>query len=563
MRKLLFAFILVLIPVFALAEVSSIENGYSENIKSYDVDAKLGDGGIIDVVETIVYDFGNNEKHGIFRYIPTVYEGREGSPRQTLKLHSVTNENNISQPHERSSEKGSAVIKIGDPNKLITGIYTYKIQYTITRVISTDSDGDRFRWDAIGTGWQVPIKQAMVRLTLNDKHTNNIQTTNCFSGEQGVATNCNFIKDGKSLVVAENNLPAHTGLTIDILLDSGTFPAPNRLEQVLWMTHWYYWLSPLFFIIFFVLWYERGRDPNGRGTIVPMYDPPMGLTPFESSIIMDEILSRKSLPATIISLAIKGYIKIHRKEIKVLFQNKAEYELELIKPLPETATTIEKKIIELFFTGRNIVNLKDLDDTFAKLNASLHREAYKQVTEKGFFVVNPTISRIIYFALSVAGLVFGILAAIYFLISPLEYVWFLLPGVISFLFAFIMPVRTKQGVLVREDLLGLKMYIDTAEIDRIKFHNAPEKSPEKFEELLPYAIVFGLEKKWAEEFRDIYRTPPSWYDGNMATFSVVGLTHDIGNFSDAAISAVVSSTSSGGSGGFSGGGFGGGGGGSW
>lgn len=563
MKRLFFALLLLLAPAFTMAEVSSVDRGYAENIKTYEVDAHLEDNATIDVTETITYDFGNNQKHGIFRYIPTIYEGRRGNPRQHLSVKSLTIDSASSNAFEQSEETGNQVLKIGDPNKLITGVHTYTISYTLSHMISSDADGDRFRWDAIGIGWTVPMNNVVVKFTNSAKQLENQQTTRCYLGTQGASDSCEFIKDGASLLVAESELPAHTGITLDPLYRAGTFPAPSSLEIFFWETTWYYWLPLIAFIGFFILWYEKGRDPHGRGTIVPMYDPPKGITPFEASIILDDMIGKKSLPAAIISLATQGYIKIHRKDVKALFITKAEYELELLKPLPKTASPVEQKVVDLFFTSKNTVNLNDLGDDFAELNQSLHHTAYKQVTEKGYFVVSPTFSRIIFFAISVAILVFGIMMAVYMLVSPLGYLCFILPSIIGFLFAFIMPVRTKAGVLVREDLLGLKMYIGVAEIDRIKFHNAPEKSPEKFEELLPYAIIFGLEKRWAEEFKDVYKTAPDWYDGNFATFTVIGLTHDLGSFSDAAISAAVSSSTSGGSGGFSGGGGGGGGGGSW
>jgi hypothetical protein len=46
------------------------------------------------------------------------------------------------------------------------------------------------------------------------------------------------------------------------------------------------------------------------------------------------------------------------------------------------------------------------------------------------------------------------------------------------------------------------MYIDTAEDEKIKFHNDPEKYKGVFEKLLPYAMIFNLEKKWAKVFED-------------------------------------------------------------
>ncbi len=108
----------------------------------------------------------------------------------------------------------------------------------------------------------------------------------------------------------------------------------------------------------------------------------------------------------------------------------------------------------------------------------------------------------------------------------------------------------------------------TAEKDRIIFHNAPDKTPELFEKLLPVAMVMGVEKEWAKKFEDIYVIPPQWYAGGTFNhFSSSDFSHALGGFSSASSASFVSPRQSGsggfGGGGFSGGGGGGGGGGSW
>ncbi|MCX6743757.1 MAG: DUF2207 domain-containing protein, partial [Candidatus Parcubacteria bacterium] len=115
-------------------------------------------------------------------------------------------------------------------------------------------------------------------------------------------------------------------------------------------------------------------------------------------------------------------------------------------------------------------------------------------------------------------------------------------------------------------------FLTVAEKDRIKFHNAPEKNPELFEKLLPYAMVLGVENQWAGQFADIYKQPPKWYstNENLSAFNSLSLVNGMHTFSAQASSTLYSvpaSASSGSSGfsggGGSGGGFGGGGGGSW
>jgi len=564
MRKILFALTLLLfLPTLALAEVSTVDNGYKENISSYGVNATLDDQGNISVAETINYNFGSNEKHGIFRYVPTVYEGRRGDKRQSLTNVSITDGAGNTVPSERSFENNSEVLKIGEADKLVTGTQTYKISYTLSHMISSNSDGDRLLWGAIGTGWTVPMKNIVVTFINSEPQEANRMTTNCFFGLQVSSSNCDYKRDGNKTVIAKDFLNPGEGITLDSLYKTSTFPAPSKLEMFLWETHWYYWLPLIALIGFFLLWYEKGRDPEGRGTIVPMYDAPKGVTPYEASILIEDNISKRALPAAIISLAIQGYIKIHKKDVKVLFVNQTEYELIKLKSLPKTASATEQKVMSLFFTGRDQVNLNDLGDSFATLHSSLHSKAYQEVVAKGYYTVDPNISRFIYFGIAITLLVVGPILAFYLMFSALGFICMTLPGLIGLLFAFIMPTKTKAGIILKEDLLGLKMYIKVAEADRIRFHNAPAKSPEKFEELLPYAIIFGLEKQWAEEFKDIYKTPPTWYDGNLTTFSVIALTHDLGSFSNSAISSAVNASSSGGAGGFSGGGGGGGGGGSW
>jgi uncharacterized membrane protein len=132
-----------------------------------------------------------------------------------------------------------------------------------------------------------------------------------------------------------------------------------------------------------------------------------------------------------------------------------------------------------------------------------------------------------------------------------------------------MPRKTKKGSLKIEELLGFREFIDRAEKDRIE--RLAKEDPTLFDRVLPYALVFGLEDKWAGAFKDMYKEPPNWYHsanyGNV--FSPNIFVNDIGR-SLGVMNRSLSSTprrsgSSGFSsgGGFSGGGSGGGGGGSW
>jgi hypothetical protein len=139
-----------------------------------------------------------------------------------------------------------------------------------------------------------------------------------------------------------------------------------------------------------------------------------------------------------------------------------------------------------------------------------------------------------------------------------------------------MPARTLKGVEANDALLGLKDYIKLAEADRLKFGqsaegaekiaegsfdpNDPKMKVKLFESLLPYAMLFGLEKSWAKQFADIYKRPPEWYQGHGTAFTTGYLVGSLGSFQSVTAQTFVAPSSSSGSG-FSGGGAGGGGGG--
>lgn len=123
-------------------------------------------------------------------------------------------------------------------------------------------------------------------------------------------------------------------------------------------------------------------------------------------------------------------------------------------------------------------------------------------------------------------------------------------------------------------LMGLKHFIKTAELDRLKALS--DENPSYFFDILPYAMVFGLSDKWASQFSNISVQIPDWYESpniypSVSTYYLC--SHISSALSNHIASHIVSASvapSSGGGGHYGGGGFsfsggggGGGGGGSW
>jgi hypothetical protein len=67
------------------------------------------------------------------------------------------------------------------------------------------------------------------------------------------------------------------------------------------------------FAVMFLLWITRGRDPRRR-PIVPRYEPPDGLTPVELGTLADNSPDMRDISATLVDLAVRGYIFLEEKE---------------------------------------------------------------------------------------------------------------------------------------------------------------------------------------------------------------------------------------------------------
>lgn len=123
-----------------------------------------------------------------------------------------------------------------------------------------------------------------------------------------------------------------------------------------------------------------------------------------------------------------------------------------------------------------------------------------------------------------------------------------------------------------DEIEGLKMYLNTAEQDRLDRMRSPALTPEVFESFLPYAYALGVENRWCERFarelpeevRQRSGYQPGWYSGQY--HGMRALNHLGDSFSSSFSSAISSassppgSSSGSGGGGSSGGGGGGGGG---
>ena len=93
-------------------------------------------------------------------------------------------------------------------------------------------------------------------------------------------------------------------------------------------------------------------------------------------------------------------------------------------------------------------------------------------------------------------------------------------GVMNLVFFYLLRAPTLPGRKLLDEIEGFRLYMTTAEEERLKVLHPPEKTPELFERYLPYALALDCENEWNAKFASVLAAAamagaaqPSWYSG--------------------------------------------------
>ncbi len=561
-------------------------------IDKFDSNIQIQESGEVLIREKIDVDFKTLSKHGIYRDIPYVYERGGVKTYTEIDVDQVLQNNKKAKVSESLTD-GYVRLKIGDPDKTISGKNSYEIIYTAKGVLRGFADYDELYWNITGNAWPVAIQSASATVSLP---TDGISRKTCYEGYVGSTAECMIISESPSEVKFKNleALSEAQGLTVVVGYKKGLIPILTvERPKSFWekLIDWPSLTSLGTLILFGVgtviyLWNKNGRDywfGNGVGgrrndlgkskpigaheTTVVEYTPPEKLRPAELGVLFDERADTLDVVSTIIDLATRGFLTITEVPKKWLF-GKVDYNLIKKEKDQKELLEYEKMLVDELFQTENEVKISSLKQTFYDELKKIKEELYKEVVAKGIFPTDPEKVRSKYIAISFFMLFAGLFLIGYtigfgnvFLADLCLGLAF--SGLIMLLFARHMPRRTAYGRDLYRRVKGYRLFIDKAETHRQKFF----EKKNLFNEVLPYAIVFGLTGKFAKAMEEIglKTTNTGWYSGTRP-FSMGHFESSMSGFSSSMSSAIASTPSSSGgfsSGGSSGGGFGGGGGGSW
>ena len=542
-------------------------------IQSLDATISVAADGSVAVDETIVPRF-TGSWNGIFRTIPVEYRTPQGL-NYTLRLtiESVTDEQGRTLKYESSRERHYRKLKIWVPGASDT-TRTVKLRYRVANGLRFFDEHDELYWNVTGDEWEVPIESASADVRL-PAGVSGVRAT-AFRGAYGSTEQTDVsITEGGVHVRTSRGLGMREGLTIVVGWNPGVVHRPTTIEKTtnLISSNLPLAIPPLVLFGMYRLWRARGRDPE-LAPIATQYEPPAQMTPAELGTLIDGKPDMRDITATIVDLAVRGYLHITETKDERLFGllSDKDYRFRLTKDRKEWVPLKqhERDLLQALFGGAaDSVTLSDLKNKFYKDLPGLREGLYRRLVSDRFYTGRPDHVRVLYIVGGlVAGGAIGLVSVAILASMGMQPAAGIAAGILSALiiavFGWFMPSRTTRGTRELEKVLGFREFLSRVEADRL---DRVVKTPAMFEKFLPYAMALGVEDNWARTFEGIYTQSPAWYSGpgGATMFHPTSFTRNLGVMSTAAASTMASAPrSSGGSGfsgGSSGGGFGGGGGG--
>ncbi|WEJ57689.1 DUF2207 domain-containing protein [Devosia sp. FJ2-5-3] len=632
------AFFVRLLTAFAVLVALSLPGAAREEILAFASDVTLRTDGSVRVVETVdVRAEGIDIRRGIYRDIPTVLLGPSGNKiRVDLAVEGVTR---AGAPEDYRVERMGNFqrIWIGSSERLLTrGQHRYTITYVMDRMARPFADHDELYWNATGNYWDFAVLKSVARVTLPAGAV--ISDAVAYTGDVGSSEQAvRVTREGDNIAIfrTERVLGPGEGMTFSVSFQKGIVQFPEGLDALVQSASDLreVWLPVLFVLILlaynFTAWSRVGRDPP-KGTIIPLFYPPKDFSPALTHYVHNWGFKNSgwtALTSAIFSLGVRGLVTIKNVDDTLSITTTGKG--------PAEKLPVGEEILFRYFDAAGTVTLDkahgvELSSQREKFTSALTRENRSVWFNHnwGFALISFVMAALMMvgmvaldilepvwlFGAFVGGVFVTVIGSIFFsvlrqggwqrfiIIIFLGFFGFNFVGgiaesftgitintaaiaaaslvAISAIFAVLMRAPTVQGRKIMDEIEGFKLYLETAEKNRLNIDKEPPMTIERFERILPYAIALGVEKPWSEHFEaELARNAvsdaqgvydPHWYGGSR-NFSSGSLSNAISTASSGMAAAMIaaqpvqasSSGSSGGGGGFSGGGGGGGGGGGW
>lgn len=537
----------------------------------YDVQMQVEENNTYHITEYISANF-NEYRHGIIRNIPyknTVRRADGSSASVRAKIRNVK----CNEDFSKSYSNGELTLQIGDEDKTVIGTVNYVISYDYVLGADTLADADEFYYNIIGTEWDTYIEDASFTITMpKEFDADKLGFSTGAYGSEGTTSISYSAEENTITGKVLRTLYPYEGVTVRLELPNGYFVFNEKAEHGRFAA---IGALALFAVLFTALaWVKFGRDKKLLD-IVEFY-PPKNMNCAELAYWYKGSVSKKDVVPLLIELANEGCIEIEENAADSM---KANYAIIRLKEYDGADEDKKRFFTALFQSGKSKIYRADMEGSLFHVLGFIADKYNMPVKRSKVFSLKSLVMRIICWivcALCILGQIL-ICAACFYQARFAVLACSVAATAAAAGFAFFVRRRTDEGTRLKQQIHGFKMFLETAEKEKLE--QLVFEEPEYFYNILPYAYVLGVSDKWIKKFESIAVAPPRWYRG-ANTYNNIMLWHFVNSTMRSAANAMLtqpegerlsgSGSSSlgggsfiGGGGGFSGGGGGGGGGSSW
>ncbi|MGD9676333.1 MAG: DUF2207 domain-containing protein [Candidatus Bipolaricaulia bacterium] len=524
-----------------------------------------------------------DQNRGIVRALPLTYQFADAAPEDIR----VTDGTGAAVPFEVTDDDTFRIIAIGD-DRYVRGEQRYTISYRVADVVIAADGRDEFYWDLVPIERPQRIEVFSAELIFSPALAPRLTgAIACFTGPAYATSRCEIEApvpqaDGSALVrIPELSLAPGSGVTGAVALTSGSVtqpPArlPNPFLDVVPIV-----LTGLALVAAIgaavVVRRTRAARRRARGVIVAQYDVPDDLPPLVAAPIIGK--TRSPVAAEFVHLAVRGAIRFE-EEGTAPRRGTAPPLLRLVNREQAPDALDRRTLTELFASDHAgaLRTLPQRDAAFGRRMKALADEGASAALERGF-LVKQRIPAAAWLRVGAAIAAAAGLAIVFFagerdnlLTASLSYPLGIAAGMLSLFVTSSPRLHTSKGAETREYFEGVREFIRVAEADRLRLLQGQSTAERRsdgsvdvvhlYERLLPYAMLFGLEREWGQVLEVTYQErdvmAPTWYPA-LGAHGLGQLDRRMSGIAQS-FSSSVSYTASG-SGGTAGGGFSGGGGG--
>jgi len=630
----------VCIFLLFLAASSFVFSGQAkakEHIRAFDVTADLLEDASLRITESIRVTIEHEDiRHGIYRVLPKHQRMADGSTRyRAYKIESITFDGEKVDYSESIQSTHHSIAIGSEKYRAPLGEHVYTIRYSTTNHVLFLEERDEIFLNVTGNDWKFPIDAASFTFIVPGGLENILETT-AFTGARGERGG-DCVMEAKNVFRTTRPFAVGEGLTVAVAWKKGLVTLPPVFRIDLIADNEIACFLALFVLIALYCLVNRWRLHNHVPPVIPLFSAPEGMSPGYVAALWNKKHPGRVLQADIMGAAVNGFVRLDMEDAKSIVLHGQNPE----KKPKEWIAQYCDRVVSTLLSPENPCDLSTLQgktqagEAYQSLKTAYESQQkglwrntaliqftgwaatfllacgmamatdYEMVAaESKLNNITPLIllysfggmgCLISYFRRERTesrvgrGALFLLSGGVYFM--GIAVLWVLMEdnivacacqaGVFCAI-AFFMRLlpnfsRTPKAMQPYAQLLGLEMYIRTAEKHRLAAINAPKDTVEKYEEILPYAIALDCAEAWQQRFDTLLRNiryAPAWIQHDLAagsgfdcmsTVSAIATTAAMAEVIDSCIAAHHTSSSDSGfdSGSSSGGGSGGGGGGGW